>query len=120
MKLSNILAGLSYIGVPVTAYLTHTGTKKAMENSKDGKQDLKYYIPAAVAGAATIGCGIASHKLDKKEIAKLTALAAATGKAYDMYRNANIKVNGREAHERVVEEVNAQKAKDANIADPCF
>jgi hypothetical protein len=118
IKLSNILIGLSYVGVPVTAILTHTGTKKAIENSKDGKEDLKYYIPAAVAGAATIGCGIASHRLDKKEIAKLTALAAGLGKAYDMYRNTNIKVNGMGAHERVMEEI--QKAEDANIADPCF
>lgn len=126
---SGILSVVACVGVVVTAALTFKGAIKAkatMEEWTEEKRDelttfekvqasAKPMAPAAVAGAATIGCIIASHKIDSKEIMALVGAGAAVTKKYDDYRKTNIEVNGKEAHDRVIEKLEAQKAKESHI-----
>lgn len=126
---SGILSVVACIGVVVTAALTFKGAIKAKatmdEWTKEKRDELttfekvqasvKPMVPATVAGVATIGCIVASHKIDKEHIAVLTASAAAVAKKYDDYRKTNIEVNGKEAHDKVVEKLEVQKAKESNI-----
>ena len=84
-----VLTIASTVGVAVTGYLAAKGGKKAediletkekmMELDRENlplKEELKHtwkcYLPAVVTGALTAGCGIASRRLDVKEIAVLT------------------------------------------------
>ena len=77
------------VGVGVTGYLAHKGTKKAdkvieslpeeekPENSvEEFKKTWKCYIPSMVSGGVTVGLIIAGHVLSAKEIAALTATCA--------------------------------------------
>ena len=129
MNKSGVLSFVACVGVVVTAAFTFKGAIKAkatMDEWTEEKHDelttfekvqasAKSMVPATVAGVATIGCIVASHKIDKEHIAVLTASAAAIAKKYDDYRKANIEVNGKEAHDRVVEKLEIQKAKESNI-----
>lgn len=127
---SGILSLVACVGVAATAILTYKGTIKAQEIVKDKtveKQDelttmetikasAKPLAPAAIAGVATIGCIVASHKIDEKHIAVLAASAAGMAKKYDDYRKTNIEVNGKEAHDKVMEKLAVQKAKQSNLS----
>ena len=131
---AGILSALACVGVAVTAALTYLGTIKATETIKEWTEekhdDLTTFekaqatvpclVPAVVAGAATIGCIVKAHRISKKEIATLTGAAAVMAKKYDDYRNANIEVNGEEAHRKVMERLGAEKAEETNLVGPCL
>ncbi|MBO7450297.1 MAG: hypothetical protein J6U54_07985 [Clostridiales bacterium] len=126
---SGILSFVACVGVAVTAVLSYKGAIKAQETIKEWTEEkheelttvekvqasAKHVVPAAVAGAATIGCIVASHKIDQKQIVMLTGAVAAVSKKYDDYRKANIKVNGKEAHDKVMEEIAVEKAREGRI-----
>lgn len=126
---SGLLSVAACVGVAVTAVLTYRGTIKAQETVKewtDEKKDelttfeklqasAKHLAPAAIAGVATMVCIGKAHSIDKKDIALVTGAAAAVTKKYDDYRKTNIKVNGKEAHDRVMEELAVIKAEHSNI-----
>lgn len=126
---SDLLSLVACVGVAVTAALSFKGAIKAKETMDEWVEEkhdelttvekvqasAKHMIPAAVSGAATIGCIIVSHKIDKEHIAVLTASAAAVAKKYDDYRKTNIEVNGKEADDKVMEKLAVQKAEKSNI-----
>ena len=126
---SGLLSFAACVGVVVTAALTYVGAVKAKETMDEWVEEkhdqlttvekvqasAKHMVPAAVAGAATIGCIVASHKIDKEQIAVLTASAAAVAKKYDDYRKTNIEVNGKEADDKVMAKLAVQKAEKSNI-----
>lgn len=126
---SGILSLVACVGVAVTAVLTYKGTIKAQKSVKakiEEKQDelttmetvkasAKPLAPAAISGVATIGCIVASHKIDKQHIAVLAASAAGVAKKYDDYRKTNIEVNGKEADDRVMQRLSVQNAKQSNL-----
>ena len=126
---SGICAFAACVGVVVTAVLTYKGTIKAQKRieewSKEKQDELttfekvqasaKPLAPAVIAGAATIGSIITSHKITKEHIAVITASGAGIAKKYDDYRKANIEVNGKEAHDRVMEKLEVQEAKESNL-----
>lgn len=126
---SGLLSIAACVGVVATAALTFHGaikSKKTMTEWEEEKHEplttfekvqasAKHMIPAAAAGAATIGCIIGAQKINKEHIATLIGAGAITAKKYDDYRKANIEVNGKEAHDRVVKKLQVQKAKQTNI-----
>lgn len=95
-----ILAGTAVVGVIGTAYLAVVGDRAARlrceELDLDTSPSLRdylsvswdLYIPAAVAGAATISAVVALHTVGAKRTAVATAATALTKDAYDRYRYA--------------------------------
>lgn len=126
---SGILSLVACVGVVVTTVLTFKGAIKAKETMDEWTEEkhdelttiekiqasAKPMIGAVVSGAATIGLIAGAQKVNKEQIALLAGSAAAITKRYDDYRKANIKVNGMDAHERVMKELEVQKAKQTNI-----
>lgn len=126
---TGILSAVACVGVVVTAVLTYKGTikaQKAVEEWTEEKRDeltafekvqasAKPLAPAIVSGIATMGCIVASHKIDKEHIAVIAASGAGIAKKYDDYRKTNIEVNGKDAHDRVMEKLEVQQAKDSNL-----
>ena len=131
---SGILSLVACVGVAATAILTYKGTIKTQEIVRDKttekheelttietvKASAKPLAPAAVAGVVTIGCIVASHKIDEKHIAVLAASAAGVAKKYDDYRKTNIKVNGKDAHDRVMDELAASRAEKVDLKGYCM
>ena len=126
---SDLLSLVACVGVAVTAALSFKGAIKAKETMDEWTEEkhdelttvekvqasAKHMIPATVAGVATIGCIVASHRIDKRHVAVLTASAAAVAKKYDDYRKTNIEVNGKEADDKVIEKLEVQKAENSNL-----
>lgn len=131
---STILSALAVVGVVATAVLTHKATVKAQETVKEWTDEkhkeltkfekvqasVKAFIPPIAAGIATIGCIVKAQRINKQDIARLTGVAGIIGGAYDKYRRTNIEVNGKEADERVMHEINAQKAEHSNLVAESF
>lgn len=126
---TGILSAVACIGVVVTAVLTYKGTIKAQKTIEEWTEEkraeltpfekvqasAKPLAPAAIAAAATIGCIIKTECINKEHIAVVTASSVGLAKKYDDYRKTNIEVNGKEAHDRVIEKLEAQKAKETNL-----
>ena len=126
---TGILSALACVGVVVTAVLTYKGTIKAQQEIKDWTEEkrdelttfekfqasAKPLAPAAIAAAATIGCIIKTECINKEHIAVVTASSVGIAKKYDEYRKTNIEVNGKEAHDKVMERLEVQKAKESNV-----
>lgn len=129
---SGLLSIAACVGVLATAALTFKGaikSKKTMNEWEEEKREpltrfekvqasAKHMLPAAATCAATIGCIVGAQAINKEHIAALIGAGAITAKRYDDYRKANIEVNGKEAHDRVVKKLQVQKAKQSNITSP--
>lgn len=118
MKIRNvslILTGLSIVGTAVTAILASKATLDAqdtIEHERGMRFDLdeptdftkkelvkiawKHYIPAGIAGAATAGCMIASHKMTYKHILALSSAGVLSGRLLDEYKYKAEKLIGKE------------------------
>ena len=126
---SGLLSLAACVGVLATAALTFKGaikSKKTMTEWEEEKHEpltkfekvqasAKHMVPAAVVCAATIGCIVGAQTINKEQIAAAIGAGDITAKKYDDYRKANIEVNGKDAHDKVVKRLRVQKAKQANI-----
>lgn len=131
---AGLLSAIACVGVVVTAVLAGKGAIKAKKTIDEWTEEkheplTKFetvqasapaFIGAAISGAATIGCVVAAQKINSKHIATITASAAMVAKKYDEYLKTNVKINGREAHEKVMQEMTAQDAKKRNLTSETF
>lgn len=95
-NVSGLLTALTVVGVGITGFFGI----KAGERLKDEEKDLKDLNnlkkvaptigPVVIAGVATAGCAIASHKIDGKRIAAASALGIGTAATLKHY-NAELK-----------------------------
>lgn len=117
MNKTTLLSGAACVGVVATAVLSGRSALKAekvlAEKSPEGKMETvktlaPVYILPVASGVATIAAIIASHKLDTKVIAALTAAA---GIAEEKYRKFKGKVTDILGEEKV-QGIEAEIAKE--------
>ena len=127
-----ILAVVASLGVIATGIFAAKGGQKAsdaIESAKNKKEEpltkletlkvvAKPYLPATVAGAATISAIIGSAILGKKQQASLIAAYIAMRESYQKYKGAVRKELGEEAHEKVLKAIAAEKANPEIITAP--
>ena len=127
---SSILSVVACIGVAATGVLTYFGTIKAQKTIKEWTEEkrdeltafekvqasVKPLAPAVGAAIGTMACIAGAQEINKRDLAVVTGGAVAAAKRYDDYRKANIEVNGKDAHERVVKKLAVQEAKQANLS----
>lgn len=129
-----ILTCLGAVGVVVTAVLAVKATPKALERlaeAKEAKNDENgekltrmetiaacwpCYIPAAATGIATIGCIFGANVLNRRQQASLASAYALLNRSYTDYKRKLKELYGEEAHQRIMKELAAEKAKDISIS----
>lgn len=84
------------------------------------KASWRRFVPAFVSGSVTIGMIIFAHGIDRRAVMAASGAAVAASKMYTDYRDANIKVNGIDAHRKVIDELNLQKANNGGITAETF
>lgn len=128
-----ILSGLGAAGVIVTSVLAVRATPKALrkiradsKTNHDGdpeayskleavKSAWVCYIPAAISGTATIFCIFGANVLNKRQQAALTSAYALLNDSYNNYKDKLKELYGEEAHQKIVDAIAAEKAKDVYI-----
>ena len=73
------------------------------------------YIPAAISGTATIFCIFGANVLSKRQQAALTSAYALLNDSYNNYKDKLKELYGEEAHQKIVDAIAAEKAKDVYI-----
>lgn len=118
-----ILTGLGVAGVVITAVATGVATVKAVKRVEEAEQEKgekltkkevvkvagPVYIPAVVAGAATIACIIGSNEINKKRQQALIEAYNALNESYLEYKDKVKEVYGEEADEKVREQIAREK-----------
>lgn len=84
MTKATIFSILGSAGVVVTSVLSVKCSKKIKEQD-DIKIRAKKYLPAIISGSVSIGCIMAADKINKKEIAALTASVGYFAKKFTDY-----------------------------------
>lgn len=117
---TNILAGLSVIGVGVTAYFSsksalkykETSVSIKMENDEEPvmkakllKAGLKAYTPTIISGVITSACIIGGQVLNHKQQSKLIAAHLTSQEVFKNYRNKVAERCGEEVDEEIYKEV---------------
>lgn len=129
-----ILSCFGAMGVVATAVLAAKATPKARDlihaNSRknhDGdpyaatkteavKACWKCYIPAAATGTATIICILGANTLNRRQQATLTSAYALLSRQYDDYRRKLKELYGEEAHQRIMESLAVEQARNNTIS----
>jgi len=122
-NLPTILTGLGIVGVGATAFFAGQGALKAerylnenvetpkgceLSFKEKAKLTYRFYIPAALTGAATIGCIIGANRVSVAQLATMTTVATATEKALVDHRNTIEEVFGEKGLKKVDEKLNQQ------------
>ncbi len=125
-----ILSVASVTGLAVTTVFAIKATPKAVEllkseeiqkGEKLTKKEIvktvwKNYIPTAVFFVGTASCIISAAILNKKQQTSLASAYALMSASYNKYKNKVKELFGEEAHEKVISEIAAEKAKGNYIS----
>lgn len=131
---STILTVVGVGGVVVTTVLAVKATPKAMElisNAKEEKGEeltklevvkaaAPVYIPAVLSGIGTIACITGANIVSRKAQASIMSAYMLVDNSYKQYKNAVKELYGEETHNKIMDHVRLEKAKDVGISASCF
>lgn len=85
---SEILLGATLISYSVSLYFTAKGSVKVNEIKTENKKEVvKAVSPSVISSIITVGCIIATYKLNKKREAQLMGMVASGIAVFDKYRH---------------------------------
>lgn len=123
---STVLTCLGGVGLVATAVLAVKATPKALQLIEEAKEEkgeelskwevikvaVPKYIPTILTGSATLVCIFGANVLSKRQQASLISAYALLDESYKKYRNKNIELHGKEAHDEVVKAIAVEEAKE--------
>lgn len=126
---STILTYMGGVGVVATTVLGVKATPKALMKLEEAKSEkgeelssletIKVagptYIPTILSGIGTLACIFGSNMLNKRHQAALISAYALIDNSYKEYKDKLKELYGEEAHEKIVEAIAAEKAKDIGV-----
>ena len=130
MKISKSMffSGAAAVGVVATFLLTIKSTKDADEKITELKEETEdpttfeivktvvpAYAPAVIIGLATILCIFESSYLNKKQQAALSSAYILANQSHKKYKDKVKELYGEEAHNRIMEELAVEKAKEQEL-----
>lgn len=130
-----ILSILGAVGVVTTVVLAVKATPKALERIEDAKEvkhgeDLtrmetiaacwQCYIPTAATGIATIGCIFGANLLNRRQQASLASAYALVSRQYGDYKQKVKEVCGEETHQKIMQSLSAEEAREVPICAQSF
>ena len=122
------------VGVIATTILAVKATPKATQLIEKAKKDKgeeltnaeivqaawKPYVPAAVVGAGTISCIFGANLLNGRNQAALVSTAAVISSSFKKYKHKLIELYGKETHEKVVDAIAIEEAREVGITADCL
>lgn len=131
---ATILTFVGGVGAITTAALSVKATPKAVQLLEQAKKKKgeeltktevikvawKPYIPAVASGVGTLMCIFGANVLNKRSQAALVSAYAMIDSSYKEYKQKLKELYGEEAHEKIVDAIAAEKAKDVGISAECM
>lgn len=132
--ISGICSAAAVAGIVGTAVSAVAATPKAMDILKKAEQEKgeklskaeiventwKVYIPTAAIALSAIVCVVSASILDKKARVSAASAYAALSQAYEQYKLKNIQMNGKEAHQKILDSIAAEKSNGNVITAHTF
>lgn len=129
-----ILSVVSVVGLAATVVTAVRATPKAVkiiEAKKAEKDDIltvketvkatwKCYIPAAAIGVGTAACILGANALNRKAQASLASAYALVSNAYGKYKDKVVELYGKEAHDKIISSIAAEKSNTMPITAGSF
>lgn len=133
-----LLSCLGAVGVIATSVLAVRATPKAVERIKadsrknhDGdpyaytkleavQSAWTCYIPAISVGASAIVCIFGANVLNKRQQAAISSAYALLNTSYQDYKDKLKELYGEETHQKIVDSIAAERAKDVYISASSF
>ena len=126
---STVLTCLGGVGLITTTVLAVKATPKALklieeEKQKKGEDLSKWetvkvtgstYLPTVLTGAATLACIFGANVLSKRQQASLMSAYALLDNSYKKYRRKVVELYGEETHQKVVDAIAIEEAKEMYI-----
>lgn len=127
-----ILMGVGIAGMITTTVLAVKATPKALESIEVEKEKqeveelspvdtikvtYKYYIPAMVLGATSVGCLIGSHSVSARRTAAIATAYKISETALTEYKDKVVEVIGEEKEHEIKKAVAVDKMNDTPIVD---
>jgi hypothetical protein len=79
-----------------------------------------YYIPATIVGTSTIMCIFGANVLNKRQQVAMSSAYALISNSYNEYKSKLKELYGKEAHDKIVDAIASEKAKDVYISSCGF
>lgn len=102
--------------IRATSRKNHDGDPYAATRTEAVKACWKCYIPAAATGTATIICILGANALNRRQQASLTSAYALLSRQYSDYRRKLKELYGEEAHQRIMESLAVEQARNNTIS----
>lgn len=127
---ATILSFAGAVGVIVTSVMTAKATIKATELINEAECEKKdnltkkeivllvgpSYFPSILVGASTIACILGANVLNKRQQAMLSSAYALVNTSFKEYKNKVKELYGEETHNKIIDAIAVEKAKDVNIS----
>lgn len=132
--LPTILSVVSVVGLTATVVTAVRATPKAVKILEDRKaekgDDLtvretvkaawKCYIPAVAIGAGSVACILGANALNRKVQMSLASAYALVSNAYGKYKDKVVELYGKEAHDKIISSIAAEKSNALPITAGSF
>lgn len=132
--LPTVLSILSIAGLTATVVTAVRETPKAVKILEERKLEKgeeltvketvkaawKCYIPAVAIGAGTVACILGANALNRKTQASLASAYALVSNAYGKYKGKVVELYGKEAHDKIVSSIAAEKSNAMPITAGSF
>lgn len=132
--LPTVLSILSIAGLTATVVTAVRETPKAVKILEERKLEKgeeltvketvkaawKCYIPAVAMGAGTVACILGANALNRKMQASLASAYALVSNAYGKYKGKVVELYGKEAHDKIISSIAAEKSNAMPITAGSF
>lgn len=132
--LPTVLSIVSIVGLTATVVTAVRETPKAVKILEERKLEKgeeltvketvkatwKCYIPVVAIGAGTVACILGANALNGKVQASLASAYALVSNAYGKYKGKVVELYGKEAHDKIISSIAAEKATPMPIKAGSF
>lgn len=98
--------------------IKHNGDPNAYTKQEAVESAWICYIPAITIGVSTIACILGANILNKRQQAVIASAYALVSNSYQDYKGKLKELYGEETHNKIVDEIVKEKAKDVYISSP--
>lgn len=131
---ATILTCVGGVGVIATTITAVKATPKALKKIKEAKEEKgdeltkmeivkvagTTYVPTVVLGVSSLVCIFGANAMNKRSQASLVSAYALIDSSYKKYKQKVIELYGKETHDKIVDEIVIEEARELGIHANCL